>query len=120
MAATIAPERHPAIEFDHAEAQEVATTAPVTIILSYQVLPAGVQGWRALWEQVAALARGTKGCRRFRLLHDRQNLSHYAVLTEWDDMHSFDRFYRDSQLAWTERVWADACMSLGCDTFDVL
>jgi heme-degrading monooxygenase HmoA len=111
---------HPAIEFDAPDVEQFINTSPVMVMSTYQLDPGAAEVWVDVWAPLAALAAGSAGCRSFHLLHDRADLTRFAVLSQWDDMSAFNRFKRKTELTWTERAMAHVFRPVGCCTFDML
>jgi heme-degrading monooxygenase HmoA len=120
MAGSIAPTKHSAIEVDGTGDKPAALISSVVIVSSYEVYPGASQSWVEVWKALAAEAKCSRGCRQFLLLRDRQSSFRFAVLSEWEDMASFNRFIRETQLMWTERAMARAFRPARCAVFDTV
>ena len=79
------------------------------VIASFTLHPEGQERWQQVWTRLREQALQRPGCREFRMLRNRHDKLHYAVLSEWDDQKSFDRFARDLGLVWLERGHDCAC-----------
>jgi quinol monooxygenase YgiN len=82
------------------------TASPVTVVMSFTVLPGREDIWRDAWSEVARLATRRSACHHSRLLQDRDDTTRCAMLSEWDSLSDFDRFVREMGLIWLERVTA--------------
>lgn len=118
MIPSIVRERHHAIGADIVESKQTPVAPTVVIFLSYRVRPGAGGAWRGMWEDLAAFATPAHGCRCLRLLHDQHELTRYTVMSEWNDMASFNDFMRRTRLHWMERALSHVFQPLRCDMFD--
>lgn len=82
----------------------MASPTRITVIASFQLFPHRHATWHATWSELGRMASGLSACHAFRLLRDPHDPLHCAVVSEWDDAASFNRFVRESHLLWIERA----------------
>jgi quinol monooxygenase YgiN len=79
-------------------------TTSVTVVASFELMPDRHRVWRDVWQDLGRIARKTSACRDFRLLSNVDDDTHCMVVSEWDDVATFNRFVRESHLLWIERA----------------
>jgi quinol monooxygenase YgiN len=81
----------------------VEDSKPVTAIISFRLLPGFRETWLGVWTELRDAALTEPTCRDFRLLYDRHDEAHCAVLTEWDRASDLDVFVREAGVTWLNR-----------------
>lgn len=102
MSAVLAPEPKLAPEFKADE--HTAGERPITVLASFTVAPERCALWEGVWTDVARAALQAPGCRAFRLLTDRNDGAHRALVSTWDSAQAFNAFVRGMNWLWLERV----------------
>jgi quinol monooxygenase YgiN len=77
---------------------------PVTVVMSLEAPPVRIDAFRAVWQEMARLARTRPACRYFTILLEPQHPSRCTLRSEWDDASSFHKFIRESGILWMERA----------------
>jgi quinol monooxygenase YgiN len=81
----------------------MSTARPVVVAETFILHPAQRQSWSEFVEAVRRGALSNAACLSFRLMRDRNNDSLAVLLSEWTNIHEFNRFVRESGLLWLER-----------------
>jgi hypothetical protein len=76
---------------------------PVIVTESFVVHPGQRLSCADLCRSVREAAMRNPACLSFRVLHDRHQPEHIAIVSEWKNMESFNGFVRGSGLMWLER-----------------
>lgn len=79
-------------------------SGPVTVMISFHLLSGGQEAWMATWQQIELQANEQPDCGSFRLLVNDHEEGRCVIVTEWDDVHAFNRFVRETGLLWIERT----------------
>ncbi len=124
MSTVLAPAEHPAIGPQRDDVvldlEAITRPCPITVIESFNVAPNAIEAWTELWEALAPFATESRGCHKFELLHDRRDPTRYSLLTEWEDMDSYNRFRRETRVLWTEQLMASGFRRTRFSTFDIM
>jgi quinol monooxygenase YgiN len=81
----------------------MSTAMPVVVAESFILHPAQQQSWSDVVRTIRRAALSNAACVSFRLMRDRHNDSLVVLLSEWTNIHEFNRFVRESGLLWMER-----------------
>jgi quinol monooxygenase YgiN len=79
------------------------SSRPVTVIMSFRLLPSCLETWLEAWKGLRGVALSQSACRQCHLLRNRHDPNHRVVLSEWDSASDFDAFVRKTGLTWLNR-----------------
>jgi quinol monooxygenase YgiN len=81
----------------------MSTAMPVVVAETFTLHPIQQQSWSDVVRAIRRAALSNAACLSFRLMRDRHNDSLAVLLSEWTNVHEFNRFVRESGQLWLER-----------------